>query len=150
VTVPGRLADRRMRSLTVFSLFFACALDAIVCPHARSMTRDGASITRLVECCEGFSGTVLVVKDSHGRVFGGFSAEPWQLHDIYYGSGECFVWKTEGSGAERKFAYFPWSGKNEFFTLSNKNGIAMGGGYVLQSDAPPERLWTANRGTAHD
>lgn len=99
-----------------------------------SMTRDGASVTRFLQCLESLGGSILIIRDSAGRCFGGFSAEPWASHDSYYGSGECFVFKFD---EHKKFAYFPWSGKNEFLTLSNPRGIAMGGGggYAFQLDA---------------
>ena len=42
-------------------------------------------------------GYVIIIKDRHGGVFGGYSNEPWLPHENrqYFGNGECFLWKLE-------------------------------------------------------
>ena len=36
---------------------------------------------------------VLAVRDTSGRVFGAFTAEPWRIAPRYYGTGESFVFQ---------------------------------------------------------
>ncbi len=91
-----------------------------------SMTRDGVSFARFFERAADTAGTVIVIRDATDAVFGGFAPVAWQREsvDIYYGSGESFVYKIQ----QGDVLQYNWSGKNDFYMLSSRTQIAMGGG----------------------
>ena len=50
-------------------------------------------------------GTLLVVRDVDGHVFGGFASTPWHVSPHYFGTGECFLFS-----ASPAFRCWPWTG----------------------------------------
>ncbi|CAK9023503.1 Oxidation resistance protein 1 (Protein C7), partial [Durusdinium trenchii] len=94
-----------------------------------SSQRDKADIADLYAKAGEFAATLLVIKDSKGAVFGGFTAEPWALDESrqsYFGSRDSFVFTLEPS-----FQVFLYAGGNEYFQLANEDSLAMGGGGEL-------------------
>lgn len=72
--------------------------------------------------------TILVVKDSSGNIFGGYTSEPWTLKPKYYGDSSCYLFSLHptlnlciASGHNDNYMYMN-SGQH---TLPN--GIGMGG-----------------------
>lgn len=75
------------------------------------------------------SAYVLVVKDTDGRIFGGFVSEGFKPSGgRFYGTGECFLWKSDGGGGEKRFKAFPCSGVNDYVILCEPGFLSMGGG----------------------
>lgn len=77
------------------------------------------------------AGLVIAIKDGDDNVFGAFVNEKLRPQQHYYGSGECFLWKTtaasskeEGKGVER----YKWTGKNDYMVLSESTFLSVGGG----------------------
>ena len=66
---------------------------------------------------------LVIVEDSWGYVFGGHIAHSMSYRPAYYGNGECFVFSLVPT-----MKIHSWTGKNDFFVLSNHNMLAMGGG----------------------
>ncbi|KAL8706208.1 MAG: hypothetical protein Q9201_000714 [Fulgogasparrea decipioides] len=64
-----------------------------------SLENDGVSLTTLYNKCarpsiaKG-SSFVLVVKDAAGGVFGAYLTDPPHPSSSYYGTGECFLWRS--------------------------------------------------------
>jgi hypothetical protein len=67
---------------------------------AFSLDRDGVSLHTLYNRCaeyRGFgrhNGFVLVVKDGVGGIFGAFLTEAPRVEAGYFGTGECFLWRS--------------------------------------------------------
>lgn len=94
------------------------------------------------------AGLVLAVSDVQGNVFGAFINEPLKVASHYYGSGECFLWKTvrrrlpcppsEAGGGDDQTGYdlhpdkavevFHWTGRNDYVVLSESTFLSVGGG----------------------
>lgn len=80
------------------------------------------------------SPSIFLVRDSGGRVFGGFAAEAWRNAGRYYGSGECFVFSAGAAGGELDakrdldLRVYSWSGRKRFFMYSDASTLAMGEG----------------------
>ncbi|WFD42594.1 oxidation resistance protein 1 [Malassezia psittaci] len=95
------------------------------------------------------AGLVLAISDAHGNVFGAFLNEALKVASHYYGTGECFLWKTvkrrlpvppsEAGGAtentdipdlhpEMAVEVFPWTGQNDYVILSESNFLSIGNG----------------------
>lgn len=77
------------------------------------------------------AGLVIAIKDEKDHVFGAFVNEklrPWQH---YYGSGECFLWKTTSSTSENeegRVERYKWTGRNDYMVLSESTFLSVGGG----------------------
>lgn len=67
---------------------------------AYSLERDGVSLTTLYKRCERWQtassrrGFVIVVKDGTGALFGTYLSDAPQPSPHYYGTGECFLWRS--------------------------------------------------------
>lgn len=84
----------------------------------------GTSLNTLYRLCKGHSTTILVVKDSTGCIFGGFSTEPWNsVSSTFFGSGESFLFSYKPN-----FCVYSWTRANRYFQLATKKYLAMGGG----------------------
>jgi len=96
-----------------------------------SLLRDGASLDSLLaHCCVGdshhrqqYTSCVIIIEDSWGYVFGGYVAHPLRNCSSYYGNGESFVFSLTPNKETYK-----WTGRNDFFVMSNIHHLAMGGG----------------------
>lgn len=98
------------------------------------MSRDGASLSTLLYKMlshKRASSFLVIIEDSWGYVFGGYSATAFKTSPSYYGSGESFVFKFHP-----EFSVYRWTGLNDYFVLSNTSHLAMGGGggFAFQLD----------------
>jgi len=63
-----------------------------------SLEQDGVSLTTLYEKCEDFRGKrggfVLVVRDGLGGIFGAYLSDTLHPAPHFYGTGECFLWRS--------------------------------------------------------
>ncbi|ORZ24391.1 TLD-domain-containing protein [Absidia repens] len=53
------------------------------------------------------------------------TADEEVIEQYYYGSGECFLWK---SNHKDQLQVYPWTGVNDYMIFSNQDFIAIGGG----------------------
>ncbi|EPZ35383.1 TLD-domain-containing protein [Rozella allomycis CSF55] len=88
--------------------------------------RDGKSWIQFVNSLRG--STIIVVKDSKGYIFGGFTCDIWKMNPNFYGSGDGFLFQLH---PELK-VFKPTGINNNFMYLNyNKqslpNGIGFGG-----------------------
>ncbi len=88
-----------------------------------SMTRMGVSLKTMYRSIEDARGTIVLLRDQGGKVFGAYASECWKPRAGYYGSGEGFVF--EFAPAFRRYA---WTGDNSFFMMSSAEALAVGGG----------------------
>jgi len=104
-----------------------------------SLTRDGDSFEQFLRLVGGHDRTVLVVKTTHGRLFGGYADTRWeakhfrQHSNSFYGSAQAclFRFPNYGSGRrEDKISIYKWSGANRYIQLCDfgKRTVAFGGG----------------------
>jgi len=91
-----------------------------------SIARDGASLYTLMYACileRKSHSYLIVIEDSWGYVFGGYVGHPIENRPGYYGTGQSFVFTFHP-----EFKAYNWTGKNDFFLVSNESQLAMGGG----------------------
>jgi hypothetical protein len=92
-----------------------------------SLTTHGASVETLILNSRKHSvPQLLVVRDEQGTTFGALITDPLRAQDKekYYGGGDNSVW-TFKSG---KLQFFSWSQLNNYFLLTSRESIALGGG----------------------
>ncbi|KAI5855371.1 TLD-domain-containing protein [Tricharina praecox] len=122
----------------------------------------GVSLGTLYSRCSGGGGGsgsvgfVLVVRDSLGGIFGAFVNEPLRPRHGYYGTGECFLWKSRllpslpssshpsspNTETHLSFQAFPYSGVNDYMILCDWSYVSIGGGdgkYGLWLDSTLEK-----------
>jgi len=79
--------------------------------------------------------TLIIVKDTNGRMFGAHASTSWCITDGgWVGNGECFLFSIEP-----KMAVFHSTGKDENFQCLSSDSLAMGGskgnyGFELNDD----------------
>lgn len=109
-----------------------------------NVSQHGLSMTTMFRCCKGQRPCIVAIRDTEDHVFGAYISDPLEPSPSYYGSGECFLWRTEGhpdQGSPRVVKY-GWSGLNRYFILCEPDYIAFGGGegkYGLWIDAEFDR-----------
>ncbi|KAI7873362.1 TLD-domain-containing protein [Mucor mucedo] len=92
-----------------------------------SLDQHGASLFTLYSLMRDYDGPcMMIIKDADGQVFGSYLSNPLSSQSHYYGTGECFLWKS--SCASPKIKTYPWTGKNDYMILSDSDYIAIGGG----------------------
>ncbi|KAI7869351.1 TLDc domain-containing protein, partial [Spinellus fusiger] len=91
-----------------------------------SLDRHGASLSTLYNCLKDQGPCLLVIQTTAGETFGAYLSEGFSSNQLYYGSGECFLWKA--SENHYSVDVYPWTMANNYFMFSNKNLIALGGG----------------------
>lgn len=74
------------------------------------------------------AGLVLAIKDEQDNVFGAFLNEKLRPQQHYYGSGECFLWKTSVHSHQKLVHVFKWTAKNDYIVLSESDFLSVGGG----------------------
>ncbi len=102
---------------------------------------NGASLDTFYSCVKGLLESVLIVRDSDGRVFGAFVSSKYVKDDYYHGNGRTWVFAIAGAEGGMKVAdtaaddtkvrgvrKYAWSGKNELILLCKKDHLAIGGG----------------------
>ena len=75
-----------------------------------SINRDGVSMGTFFQQSKDWRYTLMVIKDTNGWVFGGFTSETWRKSNKFYGTGESFLY-TLKDGNET--ALFRWTGEND-------------------------------------
>ncbi|KAI8367416.1 TLD-domain-containing protein [Choanephora cucurbitarum] len=96
-----------------------------------SLDQHGASLATLYSCTESFGGPcILIIQDLEEQIFGAYLSNSFQLQMHYYGTGECFLWKSTSQHKQNtpKVKVFPWTGRNDYMMLSNSSFVAIGGG----------------------
>ncbi|KAI9015818.1 TLD-domain-containing protein [Phycomyces nitens] len=100
-----------------------------------SLDQHGISLTTLYRLVKSNKGPcIITIKDADDQIFGAFLNETLTCGTSYYGTGECFLWKTTKQDSVQnkpmapKIKVFPWTGKNEYMILSENDFIAIGGG----------------------
>ncbi|KAI1289678.1 Oxidation resistance protein 1 [Halotydeus destructor] len=66
---------------------------------------------------------LLIVQDTKGMVFGAVTSNSIHLSDLFYGTGETFLFTFHP-----EFLCFPWTGNNEFFIKGDTDSLAIGAG----------------------
>jgi len=66
-----------------------------------SLQNHGSSLSTFYERSNAGYGTaqVLVIKDDNDNIFGCFTAEPFKMHNGFYGTGESFLFKVKKANA---------------------------------------------------
>ena len=93
-----------------------------------STDQHGCSLRTLYNRVEGRDGTLLVVLDGQGQIFGAFVSEPWQPSFIgqraYFGNGETFVYRVDQS--EDTAITYGWTRQNHHFVLADVASVSFG------------------------
>ena len=108
-----------------------------------SLARDGDSFEQFLRLVKGHDRTVLVVRTTHGRLFGGYADTRWEAKhsrrsaNDFYGSAQACLFRFDLSGASDattedniSVSVYRWSGINRYIQLcdSTKRALAFGGG----------------------
>ena len=88
-----------------------------------STEQHGCSLRTLYSKMAGNTGTLLVVLDAEGHIFGAFVSDTWRPDKTYFGNGETFLFKVHPH-----FARYDWTKANSHFVLAAHDCIAFGGG----------------------
>lgn len=56
-----------------------------------SSRRMGTSIKQFTERCLNRGPTIVLIRDSFGKVFGGFASQDWKRYGQFYGDSNCFL-----------------------------------------------------------
>ncbi|XP_071781583.1 nuclear receptor coactivator 7 [Centroberyx gerrardi] len=84
----------------------------------------GTSLKTLYRNMAGLESPVLlVIKDTHNKVFGAFSSDPFRVSNYCYGTGETFLYSF---GPD--FKAYRWSGENSYFVRGHLESLQIGGG----------------------
>jgi len=135
---PQILQQSQMKSL-ISSGALPPSLNFCKWKRLYSLTRDGDSFEQFLRLVGTHDRTVLVVKTTHGRLFGGYADTRWeakhfrQHSNSFYGSAQAclFRFPNYGSGRrEDKISIYKWSGANRYIQLCDfgKRTVAFGGG----------------------
>ena len=84
---------------------------------------NGYDLTKLYQQAGEHDSLILLIKDSNGFIFGGFTATPWKVSPGYVGTGENFLFSLEP-----EFKVYGWTEVNMYFMLVNEDSFALGGG----------------------
>lgn len=71
------------------------------------------------------SPVLLVIEDTVGSIFGALTSCPLKTSDLFYGTGETFLFLFDADG---EFLKFPWTGDNMYFIKGNQNSLVIGSG----------------------
>ena len=90
-----------------------------------TINKDGVSYTTFYENVSDRDNTVLLVRDSKGKVFGAYCCEAWKKTLHFYGLGESLIFTFDEN---KKIKAFQFTGMNEKIQFSNEKCIIIGGG----------------------
>jgi hypothetical protein len=106
--------------------------------RAFCISRDGDAFFTMLEMCNTFKHTLIVIKTTTGNILGGFASETWKDQDgfnyrnSFYGTGICFLFSDfpRNSDPDKKLSFYPWTGVNNYCQICDvdRGKIAMGGG----------------------
>lgn len=66
---------------------------------------------------------LLVIQDTNGAVFGALTSHPLRTSDLFYGTGESFLFTFYPD-----FEKFGWTGHNQYFIKGNSDSLVIGAG----------------------
>ncbi|QDS71368.1 hypothetical protein FKW77_002571 [Venturia effusa] len=76
-----------------------------------SLEQDGVSLSTLYKKCEDYRGKrggyVLVIRDGMGGIFGAYLSDALHAQAHFYGTGECFLWRSSVLPAMPDMASLP-------------------------------------------
>lgn len=102
-----------------------------------ALGRDGDSFLTMLDHCDGYSNTLVVIETSKGDVIGGFAAAPWKgggrrsfSGSEFYGNGLSFLFSTYPvhSTQDNPLDIYKWTGSNTYCQICDDGQLAMGGG----------------------
>jgi hypothetical protein len=92
-----------------------------------STREHGISINTLYDKTNEKGACIILIQTIDENIMGVFLSESLQSYKSkYYGGGESVLFTFRG----RKFSSYAWSKKNEYFILTNRNYIAVGGSII--------------------
>mmetsp|Transcript_142384 Transcript_142384/g.262382 ORF Transcript_142384/g.262382 Transcript_142384/m.262382 type:complete len:358 (-) Transcript_142384:37-1110(-) len=129
ISLEGRVLLTKERLVDLYSFLpvsvrFSECWKLIYCPRIH-----GVSLQTFYRQCEAWPGqSLMLIQDTRGVVFGGFSSNTWKVSKdkLSYGLPECFIF-TYGlpeDGGELRI--FPWAGGNRHFMYASLDGFGMG------------------------
>lgn len=69
---------------------------------------------------------LLVLRDYDKNVFGAFFSEGWKRKELFYGTGETFLFTFKTT---QELTRYKWTEQNNYFLLTNgESGICIGAG----------------------
>lgn len=130
--IPPILSPDQMKSLALSGALPA-SLDYCKWERMYSLSRDGDSFDTFLRNIEGRDRTVLVVKTTLGKIFGGYADTRWEARGMhrqaheFYGTGQACLFQYTN---QNQVNIYKWSGANRYIQLcdSTKRIIAFGGG----------------------
>lgn len=90
-----------------------------------STDSDGVSFHTFYFTILKYNPTMIVVKDTKGRVFGGFVTEKWHPGKRFYGTGESFLFTFK---KKNELSVYRWTGANDLVMFSDYTKLIIGGG----------------------
>jgi hypothetical protein len=102
-----------------------------------ALGRDGDSFLTMIDHCEGYSNTLLVVETTKGCVIGGFAAAPWKgggrssfSGSEFFGNGLSFLFSSHSENPTQMdpLRIYKWTGSNTYCQICDDGQLAMGGG----------------------
>eukprot|EP00971_Amphidinium_carterae_P061226 1212122-Amphidinium_carterae.1 len=93
---------------------------------AYSPKAHGVSLHTFYRNVEKCRRTLVLIADTQGFLFGGFTPETWKPHHHFYGSGEAFVFTFGRLGVNPRVRLFPSTTQNRCFMFSDAHSFAMG------------------------
>lgn len=89
-----------------------------------STSKHGFSLKTLYrEMAKYESPVLLIIEDTHGSVFGALTSCSLKTSDLFYGTGESFLFTFDP-----EFSKFSWSGDNQYFIKGNADSLVIGAG----------------------
>jgi len=88
-----------------------------------STSVHGTSLLTFYKHLDRKAPTILVIRDTDGHLFGGFSSQPWHISKTFFGTGESFLFSLMPN-----FAVYTWTGADDYYCIGNRDFLAMGGG----------------------
>jgi len=94
--------------------------DVIFCTSS-----DGVSFHTFYFNILKYNPTIILIKDTKGRVFGGLATEKWHASKRFYGTGESFLFTFK---KKNELSVFRWTGANDLIMFSDYTKLIIGGG----------------------
>jgi len=79
-------------------------------------------------------GSLMIIRDDSGYIFGCYASHPWHRAETYYGNASCFLFRllpdfrVYPAAAASPSSPSSVETSNEFFQFSNDSSLALGGG----------------------
>jgi len=91
-----------------------------------STTSHGYSLAHLYRICSTNTNgpTLMCIKDTEDNIFGALISSPIVISETFYGTGECFLFKTKP-----EFKVYEWSQENSNFVSCVRGCLGSDSGY---------------------